>query len=534
MSESIDSSVPPSIPAEPAGAAATEDHAAPEHRNLTLALIIISAAQLMVVLDASVVNVALPSIQRALNFSPTNLVWVINAYTLAFGGFLLLGGRTGDLYGRRRMFIIGISIFTTASFLCGIAQSPGWLIGARVLQGLGGAIAAPTALSLIASTFPEGQQRNRAMGVYAAMSGAGGAIGVLLGGVLTSALGWRWVFFINVPIGLLVAVIAPRVLGETGTRKGGLDLPGALTATAGMSLVVFGLIHVASTSWHNPWTVVSLVVGGVLLATFVIIEANSRHALMPLSLFKNRNRSAGYLTMLAIGTAVFSMFYFLTLFIQNILGYSPLKCGLAFLPFALSIVITATVVSRSVGKVGVKAPLMLGTLLAASGMFWFSTSTINSSYWDHVLPAMILVAAGVAMCFVPLTLTTVSGVRRDQQGIASALLNSGQQVGGSLGLAVLGTIAATATKTRAIQVLHAFPSAGQFFHDQPPAPGAHIAPALQDAVSRAYLHGYTTALQVAAGILVFAFFIVTVFIRVPRSALAPTGDGETELAPAPH
>jgi EmrB/QacA subfamily drug resistance transporter len=516
---------------------APADHAAPEHRNLGLALAIISAAQLMVVLDASIVNVALPSIQRALHFSPTNLVWVINAYTLTFGGLLLLGGRTGDLFGRRKMFMIGITVFTAASFLGGLATTEAWLIAARALQGMGGAIAAPTALSLIASTFPEGSPRNRAMGVYAAMSGAGGAIGVLLGGVITSYLGWRWVLFVNVPIGLLVLFLAPRVLGETGTRSGALDLPGALTATSGMTLLVFGLIHAASTSWSDRWTIFGLVAGGLLLVAFLLIEARSRQPLMPLHLFRNRNRSAAYGTMLAIGTAMFSMFYFLTLFIQNILGFSPVKAGVAFLPFALMIVVTATVVSRVVvGRTGPKPPLMFGTALGFVGMVWLSRVTVGSDYWTHVLPPMLLLACGMAACFVPLTLTAVAGVRRDEQGIASALLNSGQQVGGSLGLAVLGTVAATVTRNQAAQVVQHFGrNVGQWFKAEPPPPGTHLPPVVHTAISSAYLKGYTTALEVGAGILLFAFVLVTLVIRTPRHPapeLTSAGAGEP-LTPAP-
>jgi EmrB/QacA subfamily drug resistance transporter len=511
-------------------------------RHLGIALALISAAQLMVVLDASIVNVALPSIERALHFSPANLVWVINAYTLAFGGLLLLGGRTGDLFGRRRMFVIGIGLFTTASFLGGLATTEGWLIGARVLQGMGGAIAAPTALSLIASTFPEGAPRNRAMGVYAAMSGGGAAVGVLLGGILTDALSWRWVLFVNVPIGLLVAFGAPRVLVETESRRGRLDLPGALSATAGMSLIVFGLIHAASTSWGETWTIAAITTGVALLGIFVTIEARSRHALMPLHLFRDRNRSTAYATMLAIATAMFAMFYFLTLFLQNILGFSPLHAGVAYLPFALMIIIGATNASRLVGRVGPKALLMAGTLAGAGGLFWFSRATVDSTYLGNVLGPMLVVAAGMATCFVPLTLTAVAGVRRNEQGIASALLNSGQQVGGSLGLAVLGTIAATITRNQAAAVIGRFgEQVSHFFQTAPPPPGAHIAPAVSHSVSAAYMQGYTTAFEVGAGILLLAFVLVTTLLRSrpapgegdePVSEDAPAEPGEAELSPA--
>jgi EmrB/QacA subfamily drug resistance transporter len=521
----------------PGGAAGQgrADHAAPVHRHLGLALVVICVAQLMVVLDASIVNVALPSIQRALHFSSANLIWVINGYTLAFGGLLLLGGRTGDLFGRRRMFIIGLGIFTVASLLGGMATTEGWLIGARVIQGVGGAIAAPTALALIASTFAEGPPRNRAMGVYAGMSGAGAAIGVLLGGLLTSALGWRWVLFVNVPIGLAVMLAAPRVLAETETRRGRLDLPGALTSTAGMTLLVYGLIHAATTSWGNPWTIVSLVVGAVLLGLFVLLEARSRHALMPLHIFKSRNRSTAYGIMLAIGTAMFSMFFFLTLFIQDILGYGPMKAGLSYLPFALTIVVTAGVTSQIVGRTGTKIPLMAGTAFGAVGLFWFSQMTPTTSYFPGVVGPMLVTAAGMAMCFVPLTLSAVAGVRRDEQGIASALLNSGQQVGGSLGLAVLGTIAVQTTRRQITDIINTLGGSGahsvsRYLGSAPPPKSAPIPPGVHHALTSAYVSGYTTAFAVGSGILVFAFLLAAFVLRRPATAEDPAAATVVEPA----
>ena len=502
----------------------SEQPAAPDHRHLGLALLVIATAQLMVVLDASIVNIALPSVQRALHFSSSNLEWVINGYTLAFGGLLLLGGRTGDLFGRRRMFMIGLSIFSVASLLGGLATSQAWLISARALQGIGGAITAPTALSLVASTFPEGRARNRAMGVYAAMSGAGGAIGVLLGGVLTDALSWRWVLFVNVPIGVFVVLVAPRVLGETETRPGRLDLPGALSATAGMTLLVYGLIHASAHAWGSATTVGPLVAGGVLLVTFVILEVRAPHALMPLHIFRNRNRSGAYAIMLAIGTAMFSMFFFLTLFLQNLLGFSPLRAGVAYLPFALSIMVTAGIASQLVGRIGPRPLLMLGPLLAAAGLLWFSRLGLGSSYWPDVFPGMILASAGMAMSFVPLTLAAVSGVRRDEAGIASALLNSGQQVGGSLGLAVLGTIAATAFRGRLEGLLgHFDPAVTHALAAGAPASAFHLPPPVHLAVDHALVHGYVTAFRVGAGILFTGFLIATAVVRVqqPPGAAVP-------------
>jgi EmrB/QacA subfamily drug resistance transporter len=518
---------------EDQGVATTTTSNGDGSRNLKLALVVIATAQLMVVLDASIVNVALPSIQRALHFSPANLEWVINGYTLAFGGLLLLGGRTGDLFGRRRMFMIGLSLFAFASLLGGFATTEWWLIAARALQGVGGAIAAPTALSLVASTFPEGPQRNRAMGVYAAMSGVGAAVGVLLGGILTDALSWRWVLFVNVPIGAFVVLMAPRVLKETEARPGRLDLGGALTATAGMTLVVYGLIHASGHSWGEAGTVVPLVVGVLLLCAFLLVELRSRHPLMPLHLFSNRNRSGAYAMMLAIGTAMFAFFFFLTLFMQNILGFSPIRAGLAYLPFALMIMVSATLTSNIVGRVGVKVPLMVGSALGAIGLFWFSQLTPSSSYGADIIGPMLLASTGLAMCFVPLTLSAVSGVRRDESGIAAALLNSGQQVGGSLGLAILGTVAATVTRNQFAHLGGAIAGAASRGGAGAQAAAAHLPPAAHQAVNQAVTNGYTTALGVGSAILAFAFLLAVFVIRVRPSEVPVAQPGATgEAQPA--
>jgi len=460
-------------------------------RPLGLALVVISAAQLMVVLDATIVNVALPSIQRQLHFSAVNLEWVITGYALAFGGLLLLGGRTGDLFGRRRMFINGVLLFTFASFLGGLALDQAWLIAARVLQGVGGAIAAPTALSLIASSFPEGPGRNRAMGVYAAMSGGGGAIGLLLGGILTDIASWRWVLFVNVPIGLFVAFLAPRVLKETDRQTGRLDLPGALTVSGGMTSLVYGLAHAASRGWGNPGTVVPLVVAGVLLATFMRIETRSEHALMPLHIFSDRNRAGAYSIMLTLGAAMFSLFFFLTQFVQNILGYSPLRAGLSFLPLTAGIVIMAGLMSKFVGRIGTRLPMTIGPLMTAGALVWVSRISVHSGYLEGVLGPALLIAVSMGMAFVPLTLTAVSGVRNEEAGLASALLNTGQQVGGSLGLAILVTVATSVTR-------------GQH----------HVSQAV------AITTGYGAAFRVGAGLALLAFLIALVSLRSGRTRSA--------------
>ncbi len=458
--------------------------------RLGFALAVICAAQLMVVLDATIVNVALPSIQRQLHFSPVSLEWVITGYALAFGGLLLLGGRTGDLFGRRRMFVVGVLVFTTASFLGGLATNEAWLIAARVLQGIGGAIASPTALSLITNTFPEGPQRNRAMGVYAAMSGGGGALGLLLGGILTDVASWRWVLFVNVPIGLLVAAVAPRVLQESERQQGRLDIAGALTVSGGMTSLVYGLAHAASHGWGSTGTLVPLVLSVVLLVAFVTIEARSPHAIMPLHIFADRNRSGAYALMLMLASAMFSLFFFLTQFVQNILGYSPLKAGLAFLPLTAGIVVMAGIVSRVVGRIGPRLPLTIGPLITTGALVWMSRITVHSGYVAGVLGPALLVAISMGTAFVPLTLTAVSGVRREDAGVASALLNTGQQVGGSLGLAILVTVSTAITN-------------GQH----------HVAKAV------AVTAGYAGAFRVAAGLAMLAFLIGVVSIRTGKTSV---------------
>ncbi|MGH9062500.1 MAG: DHA2 family efflux MFS transporter permease subunit [Acidimicrobiales bacterium] len=469
-------------------------------RRLGLALAVISTAQLMVVLDATIVNIALPSIRRDLHFSLPNLEWVITAYALTFGGLLLFGGRTGDLFGRRRMFMVGIGIFAVSSLLGGFATSQAWLIAARAAQGVGGAIASPTALSLIATTFPEGSARDRAMGVYAAMSGAGGAIGLLVGGILTDVASWRWVLFVNVPIGALVLLVAPRVLAESGTRAGKLDLPGALSVTGGMALLVYGLTHAASHSWGATGTVVPLAIAVALLVAFVGIEMTSRQPLMPLRIFANRDRSGAYAIMLTVGAALFAVFFFLTQFVQNILGFSPLVAGVAFLPLTFVIAGTAISTSRLVTRTGPRLPMTVGPLLAAGGLFWLSRLTAGSGYLA-VLGPMVVLAVGMGLAFVPLTLTAVAGVRQQETGLASALLNTGQQIGGALGLAVLGTIAAATIKS---QVRHlAASSHGHLTH--------HL-------VNVATATGYAHAFLVAAAIALGAFVIAVVAIRVKAGA----------------
>jgi EmrB/QacA subfamily drug resistance transporter len=475
----------------------TDRRTAPLPRNLNLALAVIAAAQLMVVLDATIVNVALPSIQRALQFSPTGLEWVINAYSLTFGGLLLLGGRAGDLFGRRRMFVAGIVLFTIGSLAGGFATSAAWLIIARAAQGIGAAIVAPTALSLIADTFAEGPHRNRALGVYAAVAGAGGAAGLLLGGLLTDFASWRWVLFVNVPIGVVLAIAAPRVLAATQRRPGRLDLPGALTVTAGMVLLVYGLSRAATYGWTDSMTLTALGLAVVLLLVFVAIESRSQHALMPFSIFAQRNRNGAYALSLIIGVAVFGVFFFLTQYVQNILGFSPLLAGIAFLPMTAAIIVTSQVVARLIGRIGPQRFITVGPLFVAGGLFWLSRIDGHTSYAAGLVGPMLLIAVGMGNIFVPLTLMAVAGTRPNETGLASALLNVGQQIGGSIGIALLGTIAATTTTNRLVGV-----------------------PPTHTAVNQALTAGYGAGFLAATAIAILGFVIAITVFRARRAPQA--------------
>jgi EmrB/QacA subfamily drug resistance transporter len=393
------------------------------------------------------------------------------------------------------MFMVGIAIFAIASLIGGFATTDVWLIITRALQGIGGAIAAPTALSLIATNFAEGPQRNRAMGFYAATASGGGAVGLLLGGILTDLVSWRWIFFVNVPIAAVILVLAPRALNESATTSRHLDAPGAVSATAGMLALVYGLSNAAVHSWASPTTVIPLVVEAVLLISFILIELRVVDPLMPLHIFANRNRSGAYAMMLCIGTAMLSMFYFLTQFLQDVHGWSPIRTGVGFLPFGAGVVVAATLASRLVGKIGVRLPLLVGPAGAVVGLALLSRITVTSSYTDIIGP-LLIISLALGFGFVPLTLTAVSGVPPHETGLASALLNTAQQVGGALGLAVLATVAIDATKSK----------------------GRSLAPATQGHATNAIAttHGYTTAFEVAAGIALAAFLVSAIVIRSPK------------------
>jgi EmrB/QacA subfamily drug resistance transporter len=416
-------------------------------RRRWIALILLCAAQFVVVLDASIVNVALPSIGRSLHFSEQNLQWVVNAYVLVFGGFLLLGGRMADLLGRRRVFMAGLVLFALASLAGGLATSEGFLIAARAVQGLGGAILSPAALSIVTTTFAEGSERNRALGIWGAVAGSGGAAGVLLGGVLTDSLGWEWVFFVNTPIALVAALLAPRLIDESRSeaRIRTFDTAGAVTVTAGLSLLVYAMVDARNAGWGSTQTVALLAIAVALLAAFVVIELRSKAPLVPFRIFRLPNILGANISGLLIGASLFSMFFFVSLYMQQVLGYSPLKSGFSYLPLALTIIVSAGVASQLVSRFGFKPILVGGMGLVAIGLLMFSRVPVDGTFAADVLPASLVAAAGLGFSFVPVTIAAVSGVRDDDAGLASGLINTAQQIGGALGLAVLSTISISRT-----------------------------------------------------------------------------------------
>ena len=412
--------------------------------NRWLVLVIVCLAQFMVVLDATVVNVALPSIQADLGFSAANLQWVINSYTLVFGGFLLLGGRAGDLFGRRRLFLYGVGIFSLASLLNGLATSDTWLVAARALQGLGGALVSPAALSIITTTFAEGEDRTKALGVWSAIAAGGGAFGLLLGGILTDLLSWEWIFFVNVPIGIATAMLAIRYVPESkaALRNSGIDLPGAVTVTAGLIVLVYAIVKAEDFGWGSAQTLglTALAIG--LLALFVLIESRTSAPLIRLGIFRVRSLAGANLVLLLVVGGLFAFFFFSSLYVQQILGYSPLEAGLAFLPVTVGIGIGAGIAQQLVKMIGVRVTAAVGMLIAAFGLYLFSHASVDGSYLSDVLPAVIPQSIGMGLFFVPITLIATTNVANEDAGLASGLFNTSQQVGGALGLAVLSTLAA--------------------------------------------------------------------------------------------
>ena len=423
------------------------DDAPLTQRQKLFALALLATTQFVIVLDAAIVNVALPTIGGDLKISQDNLAWVVNAYVLTFGGFLLLGGRLADMLGRRRMFIGGLFVFGLASLLGGLATSEGLLVAARALQGFGGAMLAPAALSMVTTTFAEGSERNRALGVWGAVSGSGGAAGVLLGGVLTEYLGWEWVFWVNVPIAIGAAVLAPRMLRESrresDTRT--FDVAGAFTVTAGLAALVFALVDANAAGWESTQTIGLLIASVLLIGIFVVIEQRSAAPLVPFRIFRSRTLTGSNITALLIGAALFSMFFFISLYMQQVLGYDALKAGLSYLPLAIFIIISAGVASQLVTKVGFKPVLVSGMALIAIALVWFAQVSVGDSYVAAILGPSILAAIGLGFAFVPVTIGAVSGVSPGNSGLASGLINTAQQVGGALGLAVLVAVANNVT-----------------------------------------------------------------------------------------
>ncbi len=487
----------------------TQDQPTSERKGLVLALI--ALAQFVVVLDASIVNVALPSIGRDLNFAPDDLSWVVNAYTLTFGGFLLLGGRLADLLGRRRLFVIGLILFAVASLAGGLAQSSGWLVAARAVQGLGAALLSPAALSILTTTFSEGAERNKALGVWGAVAGSGGAAGVLFGGMLTQWAGWEWVLFVNVPIGLAAAAASLMILQESrseGPRH--FDVAGAVTITAGLSLLVYTLVDANNAGWGSLQTLGLGVLALALIATFVLIELRTKAPLVPFpGIFRIRTISGANISALFLAMSLFSMFFFVSLYMQDVLGYDALKAGLSYLPLAGGIIVSAGVASGLITRLGFKPILVAGLLLIAGGLVWFAQISVNGTYVGDILFPSLLAAVGLGFAFVSVTVAAVAGVRPDEAGLASGLINTSQQIGGALGLAILATIATAKTNN----VL-----------------AAGGGPAAQ---GEALTQGFARAFEVGAGFAVVGAILALVLIsgRDSREHAEAAQRGEVESVP---
>ncbi len=415
--------------------------------NRWLILVIACLAQFMVVLDATVVNVALPSIQSGLHFSASNLQWVVNAYTLIFGGFLLLGGRAADLLGRKRLFTAGVVVFSAASLLNGLAQTSGMLIAGRALQGLGGALVSPAALSIITTTFTEQEDRTKALGVWSAIAAGGGAVGLLLGGALTQLVSWPWIFIVNVPVGIATLALALRFIPESRVESAPrtFDLAGAITVTSGLVVLVFGIVKAQSFGWGSGRTIALLAAGIALIAVFIQIERRSSAPLVRLSIFRVRTLAAADAVLLLVASGMFGMFFFASLYVQEILGYSPLKAGLAFVPVTAGIVVGAGIAQQSIKRIGVRNVSLVGITLAAIGMAVLTQLPVHGSYAADLLPGLVPMSIGMGLTFVPITLLGTGGVSDNDAGLASGLFNTAQQVGGSLGLAILSTLAASQT-----------------------------------------------------------------------------------------
>jgi EmrB/QacA subfamily drug resistance transporter len=461
------------------------------------ALALIVTAQFMVILDVAIVNVALPSIKSDLNFSQTNLQWVVSAYAIMFGGALLLGGRLADLLGRRRLFIAGLALFAASSLLCGLAWSESSLIAFRAVQGLGGALLAPAALSLLMTRFAEGRDRNLALGIYGAASGSGAAVGVLLGGVLTSYLSWSWIFFINVPVGVAAIALAPLLLQESraDVAHRHFDFPGAASITAGLMLLVYAMTRATSDGWGSGSTLALLAGAAALVLAFVAIELRSPAPLLPLRIFRSRTLSAANAAMAIVGAVAFSEFFVLTLYLQDVLHYSAVMSGAAFAGFALSVVVLSNVAQVIVGRFGVRPTLTAGLLLSAISVAWLTQLPVDGHYFWDLFPAFVLGGAGMGLSFVPVTIASLTGVERSDAGVASGLINTSRQIGGAIGIAALSAVAASSTSN--------------YVH-------AHSVAATSGV---ALDHGFQTALYALTGLLLIGALIAVTFVR---SAPAPS------------
>ena len=482
-----------------------------DRRGLALALVL--GAQLMIILDMTVVNIALPSIARGLHFSAPSLSWVLNAYTLTFGGLLLLGGRAGDILGRRRVFMAGLAVFTAASLAGGLATSAGMLLAARAVQGVGGAIATPAVLAMITGSFAEGRERARALGIYTAVVMGGGSLGLVLGGVITEWVSWRWVLFINVPIGIVVILTAPLFLSETERQPGHFDIAGALTSTAGMISLVYGIIRAASDGWTNQVALASFAAAAVLLTLFVVRESRARQPITPLRLFADRGRAGSYVTRLLLVAGMFGMFFFLTQFVQDILHFSPLEAGLSFLPMTGALFAVSRLSPRLVSRFDPKMLMVVGMLPVVAGMTWLSRISVGTDYLSGVLGPMLLLGAGMGVVFVPLTMASLHGVHPEDSGAASSMVNVMQQVGGSLGLAILVTAYSTAFRNA---VAHPLAGASRLAQ-------AHFA----------VVHSMASAFTLAAVLDVLALVVIVTVMRGRSRAPAVAEEPELELVRVP-
>src|SRR3954464_6144736 len=423
------------------------------------ALAVVCAAFFMTILDVSIVNVALPSIGKALSFSRDNLQWVITAYAITFGGFLLLGGRAADLLGRRRVFLAGVALFTVASFLCGLAWSEGVLIGARALQGLGAAIISPAALSIIITTFDEGPERNKALGIWGAIGGSGAAVGVLAGGVLTKYFGWEWIFFVNVPVGILAFLLAPRFVRESRSdRKSSFDAAGAVTVTGGLALFVYAISKAPDHGWSSGWTISRIVASLVLLGIFLVIESRVRYPLMPFRIFRVRTLAGANVAGLLLGAVVFANFFILTLYVQNVLGWSALRTGITFVATAGSAVLWAGVAQALVTRIGAKIVMAIGFVAMTLGMLWYTQIPVDASYASDLLTGYLLVGFALPFSFIPVSIAALAGVEQHEAGLASGLINTAQQIGGAIGVAVTSSVLLTHSNGL-LKTGHQFPQA---------------------------------------------------------------------------